>query len=140
MSEASHRAIRFERDDTEPTPPVRTRCAEAFELARVAAAAADAKKADNVIAIDVTGLSDVSDALVICTGGNARLADSVVEEVETRVRETFGLSPLSVEGRGDGRWILIDYGEAVIHVFSPDARDYYRLERLWGDAPRIDVL
>ena len=112
---------------------------DTFSIARTAAQAADAKKADDVVTLDLRGLSDVSDAIVVCTGANARLADSVVDEVEGRVRHGHGVSPLSIEGRADGRWILIDYGHTIVHVFSPEARAYYRLEKLWGDAPVVEV-
>ena len=106
------------------------------DLVTVAVSAADAKKADDIVLV---GISDVCDAVVICTGSNARLVDSVVDEVEERVRAAFGLSPISIEGRADGRWILMDYGTVIVHVFSPEARDYYRIEHLWGDAPRFEL-
>ena len=109
------------------------------DLVTIAVSAADAKKADDIIAIDLVGISDVCDAVVICTGANARLADSVVDEVEERIHAAFGLSPISIEGRADGRWILMDYGMVIVHVFSPEARDYYRIEHLWGDAPRFEL-
>lgn len=114
------------------TPP------DSLDIARTCAQAADAKKADDVVTLDLRGLSDVCDAIVVCTGANARLADSVVDEVEERVRLAYdGLSPLSVEGRDEGLWVLMDYGPVVVHVFSPEAREFYRIERLWGDAPHL---
>lgn len=79
------------------------------------------------------------EAIVAATAGNSRLADSVVDEVEERVRQSCGVSPLSIEGRSDGRWILVDYGSVIVHLFTPEARDFYRIERLWGDAPRIEL-
>lgn len=109
------------------------------DLVNAAVSAADAKKADDIVAIGLVGISDVCDAVVICTGANARLADSVVDEVEERIHAAFGLSPISIEGRADGRWILMDYGAVIVHVFSPEARDYYRIEHLWGDAPRFEL-
>lgn len=111
----------------------------ASDLARVAALAADAKKAEDVLALDLTDLSDVCDAIVVATAANARLAESILEEVEERLRSQFGLSPLSLEGREDVRWQLMDYGALVVHVFSPEGRDFYRIERMWGDAPVIEV-
>lgn len=114
--------------------------ATAIDIARVAAEAANAKKATDLCVLDLTGLSDEFGAICVCTGSNPRLAASVVDEVEERVSKTCGVSPLSIEGAGDGRWVLMDYGSAVVHVFLPEARDYYRIERLWGDAPAIDVV
>lgn len=110
-----------------------------IDIARTAAVAADSKKADDILALDLAGLSDVSDAIVVCTGANSRLSDSVVDEVEERLRLDHGISPISIEGRADGRWILMDYGNVVVHVFSPEARDYYRIEHLWGDAHVIEL-
>lgn len=110
-----------------------------LELVRVAALAADAKKATDVVVLDLRGLTDVCDYFLVCTGSNARLMDSVVEEIRERVSQGLGVKPLSVEGRRAQSWVLMDYGEVVVHVFSPEARDYYRLERLWGDAPRVDL-
>lgn len=110
-----------------------------LDIATCAAEAADAKKADDICVLNLAGLSDVCDAIMVCTGANARLADSVVDEIEERIRAHFGLSALSIEGRADGRWILMDYGSAIMHVFSPEARDYYRIEHLWGDAPRVEL-
>lgn len=111
----------------------------AEQVARTAAAAADAKKADDVAVLDLTSLSDVCDYFVIATGQNSRLADAVVDEVEEKVADACGEHPFSIEGRDEGSWILMDYGSVIVHVFSPEARDYYRLERLWGDAPVLDL-
>lgn len=109
------------------------------DIAREAALAADDKKATDVVALDVSGISDVTDAIVVCTAANSRLASAVVDEVEDRLRLRFGLLALSISGKDDGPWVLVDFGSVVVHVFSPEGRDYYRIERLWGDAPTIDV-
>lgn len=108
-------------------------------LARQAALAVDAKKAQDVLALDVRDIGCACEALVICTAPNARLADAVTDEVELRMRQAFGLEPVAIEGRREGRWIVVDYGALVVHVLSPEARAFYRLERLWGDAARIAV-
>lgn len=110
-----------------------------FELAKVAATAADDKKASDILLLDLTGPSDVCDYFLICTANNAPQMEAVVEGVEEKVRKNTGLKPISKEGRGRSRWVLIDYGSVIVHVFTPEARDYYRLERLWGDAPRVGL-
>lgn len=110
-----------------------------FELAKVAATAADDKKASDIILLDLTGQSDVCDYFLICTANNAPQMEAVVEGVEEKVQKNTGLKPISKEGRGRSRWVLIDYGSVIVHVFTPEARDYYRLERLWGDAPRVEL-
>ena len=110
-----------------------------LELAKTAAIAADQKKAEDILVLDLTGLSDVCDYFVICTGGNARLADAIVDEVREKVTANCGIRPISTEGRDGLNWILIDYGSVVVHVFQPEVRSYYRLERLWADAPRVEL-
>lgn len=110
-----------------------------LELARIAAAAADAKKATDLVLLDLEGLSDVCDYFLICSADNARMLSSVVDEVEEKVKKNTGLGPLSHEGRAGASWVLLDYGSVVVHVFLPETRDYYRLERLWGDAPQVEL-
>ena len=110
-----------------------------LELARTAAMAADDKKATDIVAIDLSGESDVCDYFVICTVANKPPADAVLDAVEEKVRLNCNEKPLSVEGRAGSNWTLLDYGAVVVHVFRPEARDYFRLESLWGDAPRVDL-
>lgn len=110
-----------------------------LELAKVAAIAADDKKATDIVLIDLVGVSDVCDYFLICTAANNRLSDAIVEEIEEKVRVNCATKPLSVEGKARSQWILMDFGSVVVHVFSPELRDFYRLERLWGDAPRVEL-
>jgi ribosome-associated protein len=79
----------------------------------------------------------ITDAFVITSGTNPRQVATIVEEVEARVAEASGRKPLRVEGLGDARWVLLDYGDFVVHVFLDEVRRYYDLERLWADAPRV---
>lgn len=109
-----------------------------LEIARTAARAADSKKAEDVVLLDLTPVTDVCDYFLICSGANARQVDAIVDEVRARVGSDCGLSPISCEGREGLSWVLVDYGSVVVHVFRPETRDYYRLESLWGDAPRVD--
>lgn len=110
---------------------------EGEQVAREAAAAIWNKKGEDVIALDFTTLSDVCDYFVIATGLNNRQVDALVDEVEEKVAERLGEHPLSIEGRDERQWVLMDYGTVLVHVFTPEARDYYRLEKLWADAPRL---
>ena len=110
---------------------------EAEAVAREAARALDAKKAENVEVLDLTELSDVCDYFVIATGMNNRHVDTLVDEVEEKVAEACGEKPFSIEGREERSWILMDYGSVIVHVFTEEAREYYRLEKLWGDAPTL---
>jgi ribosome-associated protein len=108
-----------------------------LELAKIAATAADDKKATDILVLDLTGKSDVCDYFVICTVANNPMMDAVVEEIEEKVRINCQEKPLSIEGRAGATWLLVDYGAVVIHVFREESRDFYRLERLWGDAAHV---
>lgn len=111
----------------------------AIEVARAAADAASFKGAEDICIIDLTELSDVCDYFVLATGSNTRMTDAIVDEVEENVAKAFGEHPFSIEGREERNWILMDYGSVVVHSFTPEAREYYRLEKLWGDAPVIEL-
>ena len=80
-----------------------------------------------------------TDYFVICTGQNPRQTRAIFEEVHGRLKADAGLSPRSVDGAAEGTWILVDYLDVVLHVFTPEARAYYRLEELWGDVPAVPV-
>lgn len=110
-----------------------------LELAKVAARAADSKKAEDVTCLDLSSMTDVCDYFLICTGANARQVDAIVDEVREKVSASCGVSPISCEGREGLSWVLVDYGSVVVHVFRPETRDFYRLEALWGDAARVDL-
>ena len=110
-----------------------------LELAKVAARAADAKKADDLVLLDLTSLTDVCDYFLVCSADNPRKVDAIVDEVRERVSANCGVSPLSCEGREGLSWVLVDYGSVVVHVFRSETREFYRLEALWGDAPRVPL-
>ena len=80
-----------------------------------------------------------TDFFVICTGRNARQTKAIWDEVRERLKHDERVLPQHVEGESDGRWIVGDYLDTVLHVFTPESRDYYRLEELWGDVPSVDV-
>ena len=107
------------------------------ELAIVAARAASDKKAEDIIAIDVAELLVVTDFFVICTGRTDRQVRTIADEVEEQMRVQGGVKPIGREGVSEGRWILLDFGDVVVHVFQPEEREFYRLEKLWSDAPRV---
>lgn len=109
------------------------------ELARRIATIADAKKATDLVALDVRDLVGYTDFLVICTASNERLAKAVKDEVREQLKRESGISPGNVEGETELRWVLLDYLDCVLHVFVPETRGYYRLEALWGEAPRLDL-
>lgn len=109
-----------------------------LELVHVAALAADEKKAQDLVVLDLEDQSDMCDYFLICTASSKPQTDAILEAIEEKIRINAGESPLAVEGKAGSDWTLMDYGAVVIHVFRPAARDYFRIERLWGDAPRVD--
>jgi ribosome-associated protein len=110
----------------------------ALELVHAAARAASDKLATNIIAFDVSEQLAITDAFVLASASNDRQVKSVVDEVEDKLRE-IGAKPIRREGERDGRWVLIDYGEIVVHVQHEEERSFYALERLWRDCPSIKL-
>jgi ribosome-associated protein len=110
----------------------------ALRLLRAAAAAAVAKKARDPVAFDLRTLAGVADYFLICSGASEVQVKAIAEAVEERLHE-HGASPWHVEGLAGRRWVLLDYVELVVHVFHEKTREYYLLERLWGDARKVDL-
>ena len=93
------------------------------------------KKATDLVVLRVGDVSSIADYFVVCSTGSERQSLAVTEGIEQALRERLGIKPLLVEGRRPGRWVLLDYGDFVVHVFTEETRGFYRLERLWDDAP-----
>ncbi len=110
----------------------------AIELVEVAAQAAHDKKADQVLAFDVSEQIAITDAFVLASATNERAVGAIVDEIEDKLREA-GAKPIRREGHREGRWVLLDYGEIVIHVQHEEERLFYALERLWSDCPVIPL-
>jgi ribosome-associated protein len=109
-----------------------------LESVFVAAGAACSKTVDPTVVLDVGDLLGITDHFVITSGSNVRQVRTIAEEIELRVKAQGGGSPRYIEGLADARWVLLDYGQFVVHVFVEEARRYYDLERLWADAPRVE--
>lgn len=107
------------------------------EWAVLAASAASDKKAEDIVVVEVADLLVVTDYFVICTGRNDRQVKTIADEVEDQLREKLGIKPIGREGATEGKWVLLDFGDLVVHVFQPEEREFYRLEKLWSDAPRV---
>ncbi|HET9728434.1 MAG TPA: ribosome silencing factor [Acidimicrobiia bacterium] len=103
----------------------------------IAARAADSKKGDDIIVLDVGDIIGIVDSFVITSASNTRLVRTIVDEVEKQVFEQAHVKPRSVEGLDDMSWVLLDYGDLVAHVFLTATREFYGLERLWSDAGRV---
>ncbi len=102
-------------------------------LALDIAAAADDKKARDIVLMDMQGLSPATDYFMICTAGSATQARAIADNIEEKLGED-GIEFLHKEGYREGEWILLDYGDCVAHIFQSETREYYALEQLWGDA------
>jgi len=109
-----------------------------FEQVRIAAQAADEKKAQDILVLRLSALTEFTDYFVICTGNSSRqtqaIADAVIEELK-RIKAR----PLHTEGYNNAEWILIDYGAFVVHIFTEESRSFYDLERLWRDAEKVEL-
>ena len=103
---------------------------------RLAAQAALAKKAGDLVVLDVHAVSSVSDYFLVCSGRSSTHLTTIVEAIRLALKE-YEVRPLHAEGAPDSGWILLDYGDVLMHVFLEDTRAYYALERLWGDAPAL---
>ena len=107
-----------------------------IEQARRIAELAQEKLAKDVLILDMQGVCSYTDFFVVCTGANPRQTKAIWDEVHERLKHEQGLLPRSAAGERGATWIVADYLDVVLHVFTPEARDYYRLEDLWGDVPQ----
>jgi ribosome-associated protein len=110
----------------------------AVTLVHTAARAASDKLAQHIMAFDVSDQLAITDAFLLASATNDRQVKAVVDEIEDKLRD-IGEKPIRREGERDGRWVLIDYGEIVVHVQHEEAREFYALERLWRDCPLIEL-
>ncbi len=108
---------------------------EALETARLCAKYADDKKAEDIVLLDLRGLSPVTDFFVICSAVSAPQLRAVRDEIVEQMREEHGQKPLFVDGSYESQWLIVNYPNVLVHIQSPEKRDYYALEELWGDAP-----
>ncbi len=111
--------------------------AESLEIAVTAARQADDKQGRNIVVLDVRSVLGIIDYFVVVDAPNRRLVRTLVDEVEVGVREVSGRSPLRVEGEREQQWVLIDYGDVVVHIFLDEVRRFYEIERLYRDVPAI---
>ena len=101
--------------------------------------AAESKKATDIKVLDLTGITSFADFFVICTGANQRQIQAIADEVGLELKNQAGELPISIEGNNQAEWVLADYGDLLIHIFSPKAREYYSLERLWRSAKTLEI-
>lgn len=109
------------------------------QLAVRIAELADSKLASDIVALEVGEIVGYTDVLVICTARNERQAKAIADEVQLQLKREDGLLARRIEGLPEARWILLDYLDCILHVFVPETRELYRLEQLWGEAPRLEL-
>jgi ribosome-associated protein len=101
--------------------------------------AAESKQATDLRVLDLTGITSFADYFVICTGSNSRQVQAIADHVGLEIKRRAGDLPLSLEGYDTAEWVLADYGDLLVHIFSPKAREYYSLERLWRNAKAVEI-
>lgn len=116
--------------------PARPRAWPARETVRIAREAAEEKKAEDIVALDMRAISSLADVFFICTAQNERQAEAIARAIEEGLKKA-GIPVLGREGLPEGRWVVMDCGDVLIHVFLPAVRAFYSLETLWGDAPKL---
>jgi ribosome-associated protein len=124
--------------ESRPTPED-TNPLSSLHHARRIAALTQEKLAENVVILDMRPVCDFTDYFVIASGRNARQTAAIWDEVHGRMKQEERLLPRAVDGTQEGTWILADYLDVVLHVFTPESREYYKLEELWGDVPEVEL-
>ncbi|MBK9706853.1 MAG: ribosome silencing factor [Acidobacteria bacterium] len=131
------KALKKEIVEDEPTPVKAVSLSvdeEILDQVRMAVAAAEEKKAENIVALRLSALTEFTDYFIICTGNSTRQTQAIADEVTAQLKKNYRLRPLNTEGYTSAEWILIDFGAFVLHVFTETSRSFYDLERLWRDA------
>jgi ribosome-associated protein len=125
--------------ETTPPQPARSGNLSSLELAFAAARSARDNRGQDIVVLDLTGVTPVFDYFVIITGNSRRQLHAMSEDIDNHLEKDLGDQRLGIEGYSDSRWILLDYGNVVIHLFDEETRDYYALEDLWTDAVRVPL-
>ena len=107
-------------------------------LARIAAQAADDKQGSDIVVLNVGEVLAITELFVVTSASNAPQVRTIANEISARIREQLGVSPLHSEGVGEQQWILLDYGDVVVHIFAEESRRFYEIERLYTDVPVVD--
>ena len=113
---------------------------ESLEIARLCAQYAADKKAADLVLLDLRGISPVTDFFVIGTANSNPHLRAVRDEIVERLRDDHGLKPIGADGNYESQWLIVNYPNVLVHVLSPEKREFYRLEELWGDAPRLPLV
>jgi ribosome-associated protein len=126
-------------DSDAPATRGNTSALDPEQILADAAELASDRKALDIVALDLRGMVGYADYLLICSGRSDRQAKAIHDAIHAGLKERHHLLPRRVEGFSEGRWILLDYLDVVVHVFTPETREHYRLEQLWGEAPVVEL-
>jgi ribosome-associated protein len=121
-----------------PSPASDVPTSDAYRRAGIAAHAADEKKGEDIVVLDVGDILSITEAFVLVSAPNTRLVRTIVDEIELALKLTDDEGPRSVEGLDDATWVLMDYGDVIVHVFLSETRAFYDLDRLWADTPAVE--
>ena len=117
----------------------RTPFSELDSEVKLALKYADEKKAVNMVALDLRDIASFAEFFVIASGNNQRQVQAIADEINEQLKKQTGARPVHIEGYSTGEWVLLDYGDFIVHIFDKDSRDFYDLERLWRDAKRVEL-
>ncbi len=138
MEELQEKTLQREQIKIE-IPDVRTSFDEIDEDVRLAVQCASEKKAVNMVALDLREIASFTEYFIIASGTNQRQVQAIADEINEQLKKQLNRRPVRIEGYSSAEWVLLDYGDFVVHLFDKEARDFYDLERLWRDARRVDL-
>jgi ribosome-associated protein len=139
MEEVKDKVLNRETSTVEITSSATTPFEDLDEAVRLALTCASDKKAFGIVALDLREIASFTEFFLIASGANQRQVQAVVDEIQERLRKDVGSKPVRIEGYSTADWVLMDYGDFVVHVFDRDARSFYDLERLWSDSKRVEL-
>lgn len=109
------------------------------ELAKLIASAAAEKLAQEIVALDLRGISTVADFFIICSGSSEPQLRAIANSITDTLREEYNIRPSAIDGRSPSQWVVLDYGDVIVHIFLGEKREFYSLEDLWSDAPQLQL-
>lgn len=139
MEEAQEKSLQRENLDSVELVETKTPFAGLDETVKLALHCAGEKKAFNMIALDLREIASFTEFFIIASGANSRQVQAIANEINERLKKDLNNKPIRIEGYSGGEWVLLDYGDFVVHIFEKEARDFYDLQRLWRDAKKVEL-
>ncbi len=139
IEEAQEKSLQRENLESLELVETKTPFAELDETVKLAIHCASEKKAFDMIALDLRSIASFTEFFIIVSGANARQVQAISDEINERLKKDLSSRPVRIEGYGTGEWVLLDYGDFVVHIFEREAREFYDLQRLWRDARKVEL-